>query len=128
MRWKLLLATIFAVLVATFTLLNSTKVQVDFLFTSAHTNLVYVILLSVLLGMILMSFLWSTQTWKLRKLARTAQRQLQEVEAELAAFKAAGPATAVHTGGSAMESTRVGKNDEPSSAPTVENPTTSADA
>lgn len=128
MRWKLLLATIFAVLVATFTLLNSTKVQVDFLFTSTHTNLVYVILLSVLLGMILMSFLWSTQTWKLRKLARTAQRQLKDVEAELAALKAATPASAVNTGVSAMASTRVGKNDEPSSAPSDEISSTSSDA
>lgn len=99
MRWKLLLATIFAVLVATFTLLNSTKVQVDFLFTSASINLVYVILLSVLLGMILMSLLWSTQTWKLRKAARALHRQLKELETELETCKAMRPSVPVETAG-----------------------------
>ncbi|WP_062305522.1 lipopolysaccharide assembly protein LapA domain-containing protein [Alicyclobacillus sendaiensis] len=59
MRWKLLGAVVFAVLIVIFTLANSTDVSVNFVFTKACVNLVLVILLSVLLGMILMAILWS---------------------------------------------------------------------
>ena len=87
MRWKILLAMVFAVLVALFTILNSAKVQINFLFVSAQMNLVFVILISVLLGMMLMALLWSAQTWKLRRTSKSLQREIGQLEEQLEACR-----------------------------------------
>ncbi|WP_304458004.1 LapA family protein [Alicyclobacillus sendaiensis] len=84
MRWKLLGAVVFAVLIVIFTLENSTDVSVNFVFTKARVNLVLVILLSVLLGMILMAILWSIHAWRLRGEIRARERKMAELEASIA--------------------------------------------
>lgn len=87
MRWKVLGIAIFAVLIAWFTLVNSTEVTVHFLVVTAQTSLVFVILLSVLLGMCLMAVLWSLRSWKLSRANRQLRRELQNVEQDLAGVR-----------------------------------------
>ncbi|MBF8378586.1 LapA family protein [Alicyclobacillus mali] len=84
MRWKVLGAVVFAVLIVIFTLANSTDVSVNFVFTQARVNLVLVILLSVLLGMILMAILWSIHAWRLRGEIRARERTIAELESNVA--------------------------------------------
>ncbi|AEJ42693.1 lipopolysaccharide assembly protein LapA domain-containing protein [Alicyclobacillus acidocaldarius] len=84
MRWKVLGAVVFAVLIVVFTLANSTDVSVNFVFTQARVNLVLVILLSVLLGMILMAILWSIHAWRLRGEIRSRERRIAELESSVA--------------------------------------------
>ncbi|WP_206830299.1 lipopolysaccharide assembly protein LapA domain-containing protein [Alicyclobacillus fructus] len=86
MRWKVLGAVIFAVLIVAFTLANSTDVSVDFIVTKARVNLVLVILLSVLLGMILIAILWSIHAWRLRSEIRAGRRRIAELEDRLRAL------------------------------------------
>ncbi|MCL6454073.1 MAG: LapA family protein [Alicyclobacillus sp.] len=85
MRWKLLGIVIFAILIAWFTLVNSTQVTVDFFVVKQPMNLVFVILLSVLLGMCLMAVLWSARSWRLARANRQLRQELNELRAGLAA-------------------------------------------
>lgn len=87
MRWKVLGLIAFAIVIAAFTLANTTEVSVNFVVVTAKTNLVLVILLSVLLGMILMAILWSLRAWKLRGQVGTLKKRLAQVEGELEACR-----------------------------------------
>lgn len=91
MRWKILGITIFALLIAAFTVLNSTKVDVNFLVTTARINLIFVILLSVLLGMILSTALWSAQTLKWRRKTNDLKANLSELQDRLKLMEDAVP-------------------------------------
>lgn len=84
MRWKVLLIALFAIVIAWFTLVNSTTVSVDFLVYKQSTSLVFVILISVLLGMCLMAVLWSARAWKMRRLTKSLKQQVTSLEDELA--------------------------------------------
>ncbi|QSO51721.1 LapA family protein [Alicyclobacillus curvatus] len=87
MRWKVLLIALFALLIAWFTLDNATTVSVRFLLVSAKTSLVFVILISVLLGMSLMAVLWSARAWKMRRVAKNLKQQVTALENELQAAR-----------------------------------------
>ncbi len=80
MRWKVLGLVVFAVIVAVFTLINTTKVTVDFLFAKTQVSLVLVILLSLLFGMILMAIFWSLRAWQLRGQRNELRRQIAELD------------------------------------------------
>lgn len=67
-------------MIAWFTLGNATDVSVNFFFVTARTSLIFVILISVLLGMCLMAVLWATHAWKLKREKRTLQRQVATLE------------------------------------------------
>lgn len=83
MRWKVIGLIVFAIIIAAFTLDNTTAVNVNFIFVTATTKLIFVILLSVLLGMILMAILWSLRAWKLRSQVGGLKKQLAKAEDEL---------------------------------------------
>lgn len=83
-RWKVLGLIAFAIVIAMFTLLNSTHVVVDFFFVKASVNLVLVILLSMFLGMILMAFFWSLRAWRVRGTVTALQRQVDQLQEEVA--------------------------------------------
>ena len=85
MRWKVIGIGLFALVIAWFTLVNATTVSVDFLFVTAKTSLVFVILISVLLGMCLMAILWSARAWKMRRVTKSLKQDLAAREKELAA-------------------------------------------
>lgn len=85
MRWKVLLIALFALVIAWFSLDNATTVSVRFLFVSAKTSLVFVILISVLLGMSLMAVLWSARAWKMRRASKGLKQQVTTLEQELQA-------------------------------------------
>lgn len=85
MRWKVLGIAVFALVIAWFTLVNARTVSVDFLFVTAKTSLVLVILISVLLGMCLMAVLWSARAWKMRRVTKSLKQELAAREKELAA-------------------------------------------
>lgn len=83
MRWKILLIAVFAIVIAWFTLVNATQVSVNFLFVSATTSLVFVILISVLLGMSLMAVLWSARAWKMRRITKGLKQEVAALQDEL---------------------------------------------
>jgi|GEM_PF-5348696 len=87
MRWKILGLVVFAILIAAFTLANTTEVTVSFLVVKAQTTLVLVILLSVCLGMVLMAILWSLRAWRLRGEIGNLRRRLAEAEGQLEAIR-----------------------------------------
>lgn len=87
MRWKVIGLIVFAIIIAVFTLDNTTSVDVNFFFATATTKLIFVILLSVLLGMILMAILWSLRAWKLRSQMGALKKQLAKAEDELEALR-----------------------------------------
>ncbi|QQE80280.1 lipopolysaccharide assembly LapA domain-containing protein [Alicyclobacillus sp. SO9] len=87
MRWKVIGLIVFAIIIAVFTLDNTTSVDVNFIFVTATTKLIFVILLSVLLGMILMAILWSLRAWKLRSQMVALKKQLAKAEDELKGLK-----------------------------------------
>lgn len=89
MRWKIIMITLFAVLIAVFTILNSTKVEVNFIIRSAEINLIFVILLSVLLGMILSTILWSVQTVKWRRKNKELTASLSAMQEQRTDLKSA---------------------------------------
>lgn len=91
MRWRLLGIAVFAVIIAWFTLINSTPVTVDFLFVKATTNLVFVILLALLLGMCLMAVLWAMRAWQLRRVSKELRREIGRLQQELAEWEARYP-------------------------------------
>lgn len=95
MRWKIILITIFAVLIATFTLLNSTKVGVNFLVMSTKINLIFVILFSVLLGMILSTVLWSANTFKWRRKTKELNVTIEQLREELHKYENSVPVEVV---------------------------------
>lgn len=91
MRWKILGITAFALLIAAFTVVNSIKVEVNFLLTTARINLIFVILLSVLLGMILSTALWSAQTLKWRRKTKELNASILELQDQVKHLKATSP-------------------------------------
>jgi putative membrane protein len=91
MRWKILWATVFAIIIAAFSLTNANPVDLTLWVTTVRIRLVFVILISVLLGMILMAILWSLQAWKLRrrnneltKYVHSLEQQLEELQTKAA--------------------------------------------
>lgn len=85
MRWKILFITVFALLIAVFAIRNSTRVEVNFLILSTQLNLIFVILLSVLLGMVLSTALWSAQTIKWRRRTKELNGQIAQLQEKLRA-------------------------------------------
>ncbi|SIS93166.1 LapA family protein [Alicyclobacillus vulcanalis] len=98
MRWKVLGAVVFAVVIVVFTLANSSDVSVNFVFARERVNLVLVILLSVLLGMVLMAILWSIHAWRLRGEIRARNRHIAELEAKVQSMEAERAASAREVG------------------------------
>jgi len=86
-QWNLVLALLFALIVAIFSLSNTTPVTVNYLIGTTETPLVIVILLSALLGGILIglisTFFYMKLKWKLYRMEKEKQqRPGEELEIE----------------------------------------------
>lgn len=78
----LISALVFALLIATFAVINVDSVQVNFLFTKATLPLILVILISTLLGGLTAGLLGIVRQIRLQRSIKLLQRQVAELTAE----------------------------------------------
>ncbi|WP_053367490.1 LapA family protein [Bacillus sp. FJAT-27245] len=92
-QWSLLLAIIFAVIVAVFAVMNVDPVEVDYFFGIARWPLILVVLGSVLAGVVIMGAVGARRIMALKKELRKVRKERDElsVRAHLAAKDAAEP-------------------------------------
>lgn len=74
----IILALLFALIIAIFAVINVDPVQVNFLFTSGEAPLILVILLSVLLGGLATASVGALRYFKLKKENRSLRDQLDK--------------------------------------------------
>jgi len=83
-QWNLVLALVFAFIVALFSLANTTPVSVNYLFGSKEIPLVLVIILSSILGGIAIglvsTFFYMKLKWKLYKAEKELQQRPEIIE------------------------------------------------
>ncbi|MBP1932791.1 LapA family protein [Ammoniphilus resinae] len=83
-QWNLVLALLFALIVALFSLANTTPVSVNYLFGSKEIPLVLVIILSSFLGGIAIglvsTFFYMKLKWKLYKVEKELQQRREIVD------------------------------------------------
>ncbi|WP_059173678.1 lipopolysaccharide assembly LapA domain-containing protein [Bacillus sp. FJAT-27445] len=92
-QWSLLLAILFAVVVAVFAVMNVEPVEVDYFFGIAHWPLILVVLGSVLAGVVIMGAVGAGRIVALKRELRKVRKQRDELEVRnnLAAKDAAEP-------------------------------------
>ncbi|AKG04227.1 hypothetical protein AAV35_005140 [Salimicrobium jeotgali] len=73
----IILAIIFALLVAIFAVINVDPVQVDYLFGSGEAPLILVILISVLMGGIITASVGSLRYFRLKQNYRSLEKKMQ---------------------------------------------------
>ncbi|WLR49978.1 DUF1049 domain-containing protein [Bacillus tianshenii] len=83
-QWSMLLAIIFAVIVAVFAVINVDAVEVNYLFGTAQWPLILVILCSVLMGALIIGFGGLVRIYKLQRQVKGLEREKAELEAEVA--------------------------------------------
>ena len=86
MRWKVLGVLVFTIIVALFTLQNAEQVTVHFGFGTLSVQLIIVLLVSLLLGMALMTVFWAMHAWKLRKVIGEWKARVEQLEEQLTAM------------------------------------------
>ncbi|TGB04201.1 LapA family protein [Halobacillus salinus] len=74
----IILALLFALVIAVFAVINVDPVQVNFLFGSGEAPLILVILISVLLGGLVTASVGAVRYFKLKRENRSLSRKLQE--------------------------------------------------
>ncbi|WP_409271016.1 lipopolysaccharide assembly LapA domain-containing protein [Neobacillus sp. SCS-31] len=92
-QWSLLLAILFAVVIAVFAVMNVEPVEVDYFFGIAHWPLILVILGSVLAGVVIMGAVGTRRIMALKKELRKVRKERDElsVRSHLAEKDAAEP-------------------------------------
>ncbi|OCA87508.1 hypothetical protein A8F94_06470 [Bacillus sp. FJAT-27225] len=81
-QWSLLLALVFALLIAIFAVMNVDPVEVDYFFGTAQWPLILIILGSVLAGVIITAAIGETRLYKLRKDLKKARKERDEWKAK----------------------------------------------
>ncbi|MFC3342612.1 LapA family protein [Paenibacillus abyssi] len=89
-QWMIISALLFALITAIFAVINVESVEVNFLFTQTQTPLILVILASTLLGGLTVFLFGILRQYKL-------QRQVRQLEKQLAAYTMAADAPAAYT-------------------------------
>ncbi len=86
--WSLIFALLIAILIAVFASLNSTMVSVNFIFWSAPTvSLALIILLSVLLGVILATLFEMPQYFKTWQKMRALEGKIKSSQEQTVNYK-----------------------------------------
>ncbi|RDU34666.1 DUF1049 domain-containing protein [Neobacillus piezotolerans] len=92
-QWSLLLAILFAVVIAVFAVMNVEPVEVDYFFGTAQWPLILVILGSVLAGVVIMGAVGTRRIMALKRELKKVRKERDELEVRnnLAAKDAAEP-------------------------------------
>lgn len=78
----LILSIIFIIIISVFAVLNISEVEVNYLFWSGSSPLIFVILFSVLLGGVLTMFVGSRKFFQLKLENKKLRKRLTSLEAE----------------------------------------------
>ncbi len=84
MQWLILLALIFAVIIAVFAVVNVDAVPVDYIFGQAEFPLILVILASALLGFLLSGVVAIARTYSLQRKVKALQKEMAVKESLIA--------------------------------------------
>ncbi|QXE00529.1 lipopolysaccharide assembly LapA domain-containing protein [Terribacillus sp. DMT04] len=82
-QWYIILAVIFAVLIAIFAVINVDSVQVDYLFGVGSAPLILIILFSVLMGVLITASVGGLRMFKLNREVRTLRKDNDKKAAEI---------------------------------------------
>ncbi|MFP7493524.1 lipopolysaccharide assembly LapA domain-containing protein [Terribacillus saccharophilus] len=82
-QWYIILAVIFAVLIAIFAVINVDSVQVDYLFGTGSAPLILIILFSVLMGVLITASVGGLRMFKLNREVRTLRKDNDKKAAEI---------------------------------------------
>lgn len=84
-QWSMLLALIFALIIAVFAVINVDAVKVNYLFGTAEWPLILVILCSALLGALIIGFSGLVRIYKLQRQVKLLEREKLQLEENSAA-------------------------------------------
>lgn len=121
MQWLLLIALIFAVIIAAFAVVNVDAVPVNYIFGEAEFPLILVILASALLGFLLSGVVALARGYSLQRKVKSLQKEMAVKESliatqqnEIAEYQKAGvvPDAQVVTGDEVTREERTGKHEE----------------
>lgn len=79
-QWGLLLALIFALIIAIFSVINVNAVTVNYLFGHAEWPLILVILGSVLMGALIVGSIGMVRVFRLQRMVKRLEKQLHQAE------------------------------------------------
>ncbi|MFP7169624.1 lipopolysaccharide assembly LapA domain-containing protein [Terribacillus sp. 7520-G] len=82
-QWYIILAVIFAVLIAIFAVINVDSVQVDYLFGTGSAPLILIILFSVLMGVLITASVGGLRVFKLTREVRALRKENDKKAAEI---------------------------------------------
>ena len=82
-QWYIILAVIFAVLIAVFAVINVDSVQVDYLFGTGSAPLILIILFSVLMGVLITASVGGLRMFKLNREVRALRKDNDKKTAEI---------------------------------------------
>ncbi|WP_102707249.1 LapA family protein [Terribacillus saccharophilus] len=82
-QWYIILAVIFAVLIAVFAVINVDSVQVDYLFGTGSAPLILIILFSVLMGVLITASVGGLRMFKLNREVRALRKDNDKKAAEI---------------------------------------------
>ncbi|PAF21948.1 hypothetical protein CHH58_05885 [Terribacillus saccharophilus] len=82
-QWYIILAVIFAVLIAVFAVINVDSVQVDYLFGKGSAPLILIILFSVLMGVLITASVGGLRMFKLNREVRALRKDNDKKAAEI---------------------------------------------
>ncbi|SDD16912.1 Uncharacterized integral membrane protein [Terribacillus halophilus] len=82
-QWYIILAVIFAVLIAIFAVINVDSVQVDYLFGTGSAPLILIILFSVLMGVLITASVGGLRMFKLNREVRALRKDNDKKAAEI---------------------------------------------
>ncbi|MGM0874388.1 MAG: LapA family protein [Bacillota bacterium] len=86
-QWSIILAIIFALIIAVFAVINVDPVEVDYLFGTAEWPLVLIILGSVLMGGFIISSAGVVRILTIQRRLRVAEKENVKLKNELEAMK-----------------------------------------
>ncbi|CAM3724765.1 lipopolysaccharide assembly protein LapA domain-containing protein [Mesobacillus zeae] len=81
-QWSLLLALLFALLVALFAVVNVEDVTIDYFFGTGQWPLILVILLSVLSGVVIMGAVGARKIYALKREKKSLQKEVDELRVQ----------------------------------------------
>ncbi|SFL79108.1 Uncharacterized integral membrane protein [Gracilibacillus orientalis] len=100
----IILAVVFAVIIAIFAVINVDPVEVNYLFGTGHAPLILVILFSVLMGAIITAAVGVLRVIRLQKELRVARKEINALRAH--------ENPVVEAGAEESESTEIAENDD----------------
>lgn len=88
-QWFLILALLFALVIAIFAVINVEPVEVNFLYTTAQLPLILVILASALLSGLMVGLFGIIRQFRLQRTIRSLEKQVAELKMEIEKGEAA---------------------------------------